>query len=80
MPIKEHNFSQQELDIILSQADSPYTFNEIGGDYIRLTVFNNFNQIVNTFESKELDNFKIYQTGNDIYVKPNEILFENQIL
>ena len=81
MPIKEHNFSQQELDIILNN-EGAYTFGSGGNDYIRLTVFDNFNQIVNTFES-----ITIYPTDyktdvgwdGNIYVKPNEILFENQI-
>ena len=76
MPIKEYNFSQQELDIIINQEDSSYTFNSNDGDYIRLTVFNQNNQLINTFELVETE---IYQTGDNIYVKPNEILFENQI-
>ena len=74
MPIKEHNFSQQELDIIVSQADDSYTFDQDGGDYVRLTVFNQNNNLINIFE-----NISVYQTGDNIYVKPNEILYENQV-
>ena len=81
MPIKEHNFSQQELDIILNN-EGAYTFGSGGNDYIRLTVFNNFNQVVNTFEG-----ITIYPTDyqsdsmwdGNIYVKPNEILYDNQV-
>ncbi|MBC8428042.1 MAG: hypothetical protein H8D94_01075 [Candidatus Pelagibacter sp.] len=81
MPIKEHNFSQQELDIILND-EAGYIFGSGGNDYIRLTVFNNFNQVVNTFEDITIYPTD-YQTDDtfdgDIYVKPNEILFENQV-
>ena len=75
MPVKEYNFSQQELDIILNQDDA-YIFNDAVGDYIRLTIFDQNNNLINTFED-----ITVYQSDGDsnIYAKPNEILFANQI-
>ena len=79
MPIKEYNFSQQELDIILA-GEQPGIFDEDSGDYIRLTIYDASDQMINIFESNTTENFKIYKNDDgNIYVKPNEILFENQI-
>ena len=87
MPILEENFNQSQLSLI-KVGETPYVnFNEFYGDYIRMSVFDTDGTFVASFTTKQLTStdsdliLQIYRDSeNNIYVKPNEILDQAEIV
>jgi len=80
MPNLELNFNENDYSIVGSVETG--NFNVDSGDYIRVSIFNENNNLVTTnnnvdaiFYSSIIGDFEIYSDPiNNFYIKPNEIL------
>jgi len=73
MPTQEYNFNDSQLSVI-SGSTLSYNFNELYGDYIKVTVFDTNNNFITEGTSKTGDVVIYRDDLDDIYIKPNELL------
>ena len=76
------NFNDTQLDLISDGTSTSYVFNELYGDYVKITVQTG-NRFVDSFTSNGTPGFPVYTDGitgvPGLYIKTNEVLDENSV-
>tara|TARA_B100001094_G_scaffold144143_1_gene139638 strand:- start:3075 stop:8588 length:5514 start_codon:yes stop_codon:yes gene_type:complete len=79
MPNIIQNFNDTQLNLISNNDSVIYNFNELSGDYVKLTLYNS-DRYIDVITSNGTPGFDVYRDeSNNIYIKTNEILDENLI-